>query len=66
MWNYLLWPWLARRRFLGRFDVKEVILDVSVEAAELVDLTVAMVGAVTVPAVAIMTVDAAAEIVGGN
>ena len=49
-----------------RFDVEEVLVAVSVEAAALVASTVAMVSAGAVPAVAMMTVDAALAIVGGN
>ena len=49
-----------------RFDVEEVVVAVPAEAAALVASTVAMVGAVAVPAVAMMTVDAAAATVGGN
>ena len=49
-----------------RFDGEEVVVAVSVEAAALVASAVVMVGAVEVPAVAMMTVDAAAAIVGGN
>ena len=48
------------------FDVDEVVVAVSVEAAALVALMVIMVGAVAVPEVAMMTVDAEAAIVGGN
>ena len=51
---------------LARFDVEEVVVAVLVEAAALVALTVTMVGAVAVPVVAMMTVDAAAAILGGN
>ena len=48
------------------FDVEEVVFAVSFEASTLVALTVAMVGARAVPAVAVMNVDASAAIVGGN
>ena len=50
----------------AHFDVEEVVVALSVKAAALVALTVAMVGAVAVPEVAMMTVDAEAAIVGGN
>ena len=50
----------------ARFDVEYVVVAMAIEAAALVALTEVMVGAVAVPAVAIMTVDSLAAILGGN
>ena len=50
----------------ARFNVEEFVVSVSVKAEAFLDLTVAMVGAVAFPAVAMITLDAAAKIVRGN